>query len=136
MPGHDRSATHCEVSTQMVDAGGNGVQTFLPRMLASGLPGHIVNVSSIGGIAALGSVGLYATSKFAVVGLTEALRTTIDLICSHTGWEVGHVYVRAVDDQRALVRFARDRAGVFVFARAAPGRGMRGRRAGREHHVL
>jgi NAD(P)-dependent dehydrogenase (short-subunit alcohol dehydrogenase family) len=60
-----------------VNVGGviNGVKTFLPRMLASGLPGHIVNVSSIGGIAALGSVGLYATSKFAVVGLTEALRT-------------------------------------------------------------
>lgn len=60
-----------------VNIGGviNGVQTFLPRMLASGLPGHIVNVASIGGIAALGSVGLYATSKFAVVGLTEALRT-------------------------------------------------------------
>jgi NAD(P)-dependent dehydrogenase (short-subunit alcohol dehydrogenase family) len=60
-----------------VNVGGviNGVMTFLPRMLASGLPGHIVNVSSIGGIAALGSVGLYATSKFAVVGLSEALRT-------------------------------------------------------------
>jgi NAD(P)-dependent dehydrogenase (short-subunit alcohol dehydrogenase family) len=62
-----------------VNVGGviNGVITFLPRMLASGLPGHIVNVSSIGGIAALGSVGLYATSKFAVVGLTEALRTDL-----------------------------------------------------------
>jgi short-subunit dehydrogenase len=46
-------------------------------MLGSGLPGHIVNVSSIGGLAALGSVGLYATSKFAVVGLTEALRTDL-----------------------------------------------------------
>jgi NAD(P)-dependent dehydrogenase (short-subunit alcohol dehydrogenase family) len=60
-----------------VNVGGvvNGLTTFLPRMLASGLPGHIVNVSSIGGIAALGSVGLYAASKFAVVGLSEALRT-------------------------------------------------------------
>src|SRR6201996_749427 len=62
-----------------VNVGGviNGLMTFLPRMLASGLPGHIVNVSSIGGIAALGSGGLYATSKFAVVGLTEALRTDL-----------------------------------------------------------
>jgi NAD(P)-dependent dehydrogenase (short-subunit alcohol dehydrogenase family) len=60
-----------------VNVGGviNGLQTFLPRMLASGLPGHIVNVASIGGIAALGSAGVYATSKFAVVGLSEALRT-------------------------------------------------------------
>jgi NAD(P)-dependent dehydrogenase (short-subunit alcohol dehydrogenase family) len=53
----------------------NGLMTFLPRMVASGLEGHIVNVSSIGGIAALGSVGIYTASKFAVVGLTEALRT-------------------------------------------------------------
>jgi NAD(P)-dependent dehydrogenase (short-subunit alcohol dehydrogenase family) len=62
-----------------VNVGGviNGVQTFLPRMLSSGLPGHIVNVASIGGIAALGSAGVYATSKFAVVGLTEALRTDL-----------------------------------------------------------
>jgi len=62
-----------------VNVGGvvNGVMTFLPRMLASGLPGHIVNVSSIGGIAALGSAGVYATSKFAVVGLSEALRTDL-----------------------------------------------------------
>jgi len=62
-----------------VNVGGaiNGVQTFLPRMLGSGLPGHIVNVASIGGIAVLGSAGLYATSKFAVVGLTEALRTDL-----------------------------------------------------------
>jgi NAD(P)-dependent dehydrogenase (short-subunit alcohol dehydrogenase family) len=62
-----------------VNVGGviNGVQTFLPRMLAAGLPGHIVNVASIGGLAALGSAGLYATSKFAVVGLSEALRTDL-----------------------------------------------------------
>jgi len=62
-----------------VNLGGvvNGIVTFLPRMIASGLEGHIVNVSSIGGVAALGSVGLYATSKFAVVGLTEALRTDL-----------------------------------------------------------
>ncbi len=60
-----------------VNLGGvvNGLVTFLPRMLGSGLEGHIVNVSSMGGLAALGSVGVYAASKFAVVGLTEALRT-------------------------------------------------------------
>jgi NAD(P)-dependent dehydrogenase (short-subunit alcohol dehydrogenase family) len=60
-----------------VNLGGvvNGIVTFVPRMLASGLACHIVNVSSMGGVAALGAVGLYTTSKFAVVGLTEALRT-------------------------------------------------------------
>ena len=60
-----------------VNIGGvvNALVTFLPRMIALGQPCHIVNVSSIGGVAALGSAGLYATTKFAVVGLTEALRT-------------------------------------------------------------
>ncbi len=60
-----------------VNLGGvvNALVTLLPRMIASDLEGHIVNVSSMGGLAALGSVGLYAASKFAVVGLTEALRT-------------------------------------------------------------
>jgi NAD(P)-dependent dehydrogenase (short-subunit alcohol dehydrogenase family) len=62
-----------------VNLGGtvNGIVTFLPRMIAGGLECHVVNVASIGGIAALGSVGLYATSKFAIVGLTEALRTDL-----------------------------------------------------------
>ncbi len=71
-----------------VNIGGviNGIATFLPRMLASGLQGHIVNVSSMGGVAALGSVGVYATSKFAVVGLSEALRT--DMIGRNIGVSV------------------------------------------------
>jgi NADP-dependent 3-hydroxy acid dehydrogenase YdfG len=60
-----------------VNVGGviNALVTFLPGMLASGTEAHIVNVASMGGIAALGTAGLYATSKFAVVGLSESLRT-------------------------------------------------------------
>ena len=71
-----------------VNIGGviNGIVTFLPRMIASGLEGHIVNVSSMGGVAALGSVGVYATSKFAVMGLSEALRT--DMIGRNIGVSV------------------------------------------------
>ena len=62
-----------------VNIGGvvNGIHTFLPRMLASGREGHIVNVSSVGGLAALGAAGLYATSKYAVVGLSESLRADL-----------------------------------------------------------
>ena len=62
-----------------VNLGGvvNGIVTFLPRMLASGQEGHIVNVSSMSGIAAIGQVGVYTTSKFALMGLTEALRTDL-----------------------------------------------------------
>ncbi len=71
-----------------VNVGGviNALVTFLPDMLASGREAHIVNVASMGGIAALGSVGLYTTSKFAVVGLSESLRT--DMIGRNVGVSV------------------------------------------------
>jgi short-subunit dehydrogenase len=63
-----------------VNVGGviNGLVTFLPGMVARGQEAHIVNVASMGGIAALGSVGLYTTTKYAVVGLSESLRTDMN----------------------------------------------------------
>ena len=59
-----------------VNVGGviNGLVTMVPRMISHGRGGHIVNVSSIGGLAALGTAGVYCASKFAVTGLSEALR--------------------------------------------------------------
>ena len=71
-----------------VNLGGvvNGIVTFLPRMIASRLECHIVNVSSMGGVAALGSAGLYATTKFALLGLSESLRT--DMIGRNIGVSV------------------------------------------------
>ena len=63
-----------------VNLGGviNGIQTFVPRMLAHGEGGHIVNTSSISGIFVAGGTGVYTTSKFAVVGLSEALRLDLE----------------------------------------------------------
>ncbi|MBM9467824.1 SDR family NAD(P)-dependent oxidoreductase [Nakamurella leprariae] len=52
----------------------NGIQTFLPGMLGSGRGGHIVNTSSEAGLVHAGSGFLYHASKFAVAGLSEALR--------------------------------------------------------------
>jgi len=56
----------------------NGVQTFLPRLLAHGGEAHIVNTASGAGLAATSSGVLYTTSKFAVVGLSEALRLELE----------------------------------------------------------
>jgi NADP-dependent 3-hydroxy acid dehydrogenase YdfG len=71
-----------------VNVGGviNALVTFLPAMVASGQEAHIVNVASMGGIAALGAVGLYTTTKYAVVGLSESLRT--DMIGRNIGVSV------------------------------------------------
>lgn len=53
----------------------NGLQAFLPEMEAHGGEGHIVNTASIGGhhVMPEWSYGVYTTTKFAVVGLSEAL---------------------------------------------------------------
>jgi NADP-dependent 3-hydroxy acid dehydrogenase YdfG len=54
-----------------VNLGGviNGVVSFLPKMIAHGEGGHIVNTSSMAGTIPLPSAGgLYSTSKFAVRG--------------------------------------------------------------------
>jgi NAD(P)-dependent dehydrogenase (short-subunit alcohol dehydrogenase family) len=56
----------------------NGIQTFLPRMLERGGSGHIVNTASGAGLAAEGSGIMYNTLKFAVVGLSEALRRDLE----------------------------------------------------------
>ena len=47
-------------------------QAVLPGMRAR-RRGHIVNISSIGGIRAFPAVGFYNATKFAVVGLSESL---------------------------------------------------------------
>ncbi|MGW4776389.1 SDR family NAD(P)-dependent oxidoreductase [Streptomyces filamentosus] len=52
----------------------HGVQAFVPRMLAGGEPGHVVNTSSAdGGIAPLPTASVYAVTKAAVVTMTESL---------------------------------------------------------------
>jgi NAD(P)-dependent dehydrogenase (short-subunit alcohol dehydrogenase family) len=51
----------------------NGIQTFVPRMLGRERGGYIVNTASGAGLVAAGAGFLYTTSKFAVVGMSEAL---------------------------------------------------------------
>lgn len=50
----------------------HGVKAFLPLLLEQG-EGHIVNTASMGGLISGPPEGLYTTTKFAVVGLSEAL---------------------------------------------------------------
>jgi NAD(P)-dependent dehydrogenase (short-subunit alcohol dehydrogenase family) len=51
----------------------HGVETFVPRLLAQGQGGHLVNTASMAGLVGMQWLGIYCASKFAVVGLTEAL---------------------------------------------------------------
>jgi NAD(P)-dependent dehydrogenase (short-subunit alcohol dehydrogenase family) len=55
----------------------NGVQTFLPRLLAHGEGGHIVNTSSMAGVVPIAGAAIYITAKAALIGLSEALRSEL-----------------------------------------------------------
>ena len=75
--GHIRLVTYDDWDWCLaVNLGGavNGVQTFLPRMLAHGEPAHIVNTSSIGAVLP-GPGGVpYLSAKAALIAMTEGLQ--------------------------------------------------------------
>ena len=52
----------------------HGSLAFLPRMVAQPGEKHIVNTASTAGLVPTPGVGVYATAKYAVVGLSEHLR--------------------------------------------------------------
>ena len=51
----------------------HGIEAFVPRMIAGGRRGHVVNTASMAGLVATRGLGVYNTSKYAVVGLSETL---------------------------------------------------------------
>lgn len=51
----------------------HGLQAFVPLLLDQGQGGHVVNTASMAGLVGMEWLGVYCASKFAVVGLTEAL---------------------------------------------------------------
>ena len=69
----------------------HGTKAFLPHLKASG-DGHIVNISSVFGLAGIPSQSAYNSAKFAVRGFTESLRQELDMLgygvsatCVHPG---------------------------------------------------
>jgi NAD(P)-dependent dehydrogenase (short-subunit alcohol dehydrogenase family) len=55
----------------------NSMQTWVPRMLAHGEGGHIVNTASLGAFVANSGAGIYSATKFAVHGITMAMRDAL-----------------------------------------------------------
>lgn len=74
-------STYNDYDWQMaVNFGGvvNGIHTFIPRMIEHGQGGHVVTTASLGAFLAAGPAGIYTASKFAVRGLSEALRSEVE----------------------------------------------------------
>jgi NAD(P)-dependent dehydrogenase (short-subunit alcohol dehydrogenase family) len=51
----------------------HGIHAFLPHMLASGEPCHIVNTASLAGLMSFAGLAPYSATKYAVVAISEAL---------------------------------------------------------------
>jgi NADP-dependent 3-hydroxy acid dehydrogenase YdfG len=60
-----------------VDGVINGVKTFVDRIRAHGEGGHFVNTASMAGQIPIPGGSVYTTSKYAVVGLSEVMRTDL-----------------------------------------------------------
>lgn len=52
----------------------HGIEAFVPRMIAQRQEGHVVNTASMAGLIASQGLGVYNTTKYAVVGLSETLQ--------------------------------------------------------------
>ncbi|GAA0036111.1 SDR family NAD(P)-dependent oxidoreductase [Brevibacterium metallidurans] len=100
-----------------IDAQFLGVATFLPRFREHGGRAHILNTASMAGLVPIPDVAAYASSKFASVGFSRALRA--DLAGSAIGVSVlcpGTVATRIVESaavvQEEMLGIEADRAAV------------------------
>jgi NADP-dependent 3-hydroxy acid dehydrogenase YdfG len=103
----------------------HGCHFFAPPMVARGAGGHVVNVSSILGLYGAPRTSAYAATKFAVLGLSQALRA--ELAAHHIGVTAvcpGLIATSIIDDGRIVGGLAGRRSEVQAAFRrgAAPER--------------
>jgi NAD(P)-dependent dehydrogenase (short-subunit alcohol dehydrogenase family) len=55
----------------------HGIRAFVPKMIASGDPGHVVNTASIAGLTCPAFMSPYTVTKHAVVALSENLQSDL-----------------------------------------------------------
>jgi NAD(P)-dependent dehydrogenase (short-subunit alcohol dehydrogenase family) len=98
----------------------HGIQAVYPRMIAQG-SGHIVNTASMAGLVAAAGDGSYSATKFAVVGLSKALRiearrhgVRVSVLCPGavltpilTGGKYGRVNIPGLTDDQMLAMWAK-----------------------------
>jgi len=56
----------------------NGIVTVLPRILAHGEGGHILNTASTSGLLPHPGAAIYVTTKSALIGMSEAMRAELE----------------------------------------------------------
>jgi NAD(P)-dependent dehydrogenase (short-subunit alcohol dehydrogenase family) len=63
----------------------HGVRCFIPRMIANGDEGHVVNTASVAGLLSAQTMGVYNVSKHGVVTLSETLFQDLRISGSRLG---------------------------------------------------
>jgi NAD(P)-dependent dehydrogenase (short-subunit alcohol dehydrogenase family) len=66
----------------------NGIRAFMPGMIASGQPGHVVNTASVAGLTNPAFMGAYNATKHAVVAISETLRADLHTVQAPIGVSV------------------------------------------------
>lgn len=81
----------------------NGIRAFVPRMIAQGTEGHVVNTSSVAGLFGAPFEAPYAVSKFAAFAATESLANDLRAVGSLISASVlcpGMIDTNIVDSDR------------------------------------
>ena len=66
----------------------HGIRSFVPRMIAGGEPGHVVNTASMAGLTSSAMMGAYNVSKHGVVTMSETLLRDLSMMGSTIGVSV------------------------------------------------
>ena len=63
----------------------HGVRAMVPRILATGDEGHVVNVASMAAVQAVKGIGPYTVAKHGVLGLSDVLRLDLESVGAPIG---------------------------------------------------
>ena len=83
----------------------HGVRTFVPRLIASGRPGHVVNTGSLAGYLNNPGFGAYNATKHAVIAISETLAADLRT----AGHPIGVTVVAPFFVDTRLAKSARNR---------------------------
>lgn len=99
-----------------------GTKAFLPHLKATG-DGHIINISSVFGLAGIPSQSAYNSAKFAVRGFTESLRQELDML----GYGVSASCVHPGGIKTSIARSSRMDDSLQDLGLGSPGEDTRGK---------
>ena len=66
----------------------HGIRSFVPLLLATGEPGHVVNTASMAAVRPIARLGPYTAAKHGVLGVSDVLRAELEAIGAPVGVSV------------------------------------------------